>query len=154
MGLSEDEEQNLDKLDAVINRDGNLREKMTMIFNGTLFNAGTSKEQTKSSFTLKRLFTELGKKREAANPALQQLDMRSIRRMRGGDIYDVSRLMNEVGRVGLFKRNTAALGFSSRRYKPAKQQQALAISIMRQWASAPASAKRRCPCRTMAMGNS
>lgn len=122
IGLSEDEQVNLDNVDAVVNRDGNLREKMTMLFNATLFNAGTKAEDTKNSITLKRMFNEISPEQIANNEALGQLDMRSIKSLRNKDVFSIGNLIQKVGNIGLRKKLRAASAFSSRERKAKKDQ--------------------------------
>lgn len=108
-------------VDAVLNQDGNLREKMTMLFNATVYNAGRTAESTNSSFTLKRMFEQITDKEARGSDALKNLDMKTIKSLRGGDIYATGRLADKVGKRSYSSMFSAWRGFSSRKRRKAKK---------------------------------
>lgn len=111
-------------VDAVLNQDGNLRERMTMFYNAALYNAGRGEPQVSRSVTLKRLFGEITDKEAKSNPALKGLDMKTIKSLQGGDVYSTARMSDIVGKKSLFSRISALKGFTSRvrRTTPKKSQ--------------------------------
>jgi len=52
-------EQNLQNIDQVINGDGNLREQMTMLYNGMFINGGHTREQIAGSHSLKNMLLNI-----------------------------------------------------------------------------------------------
>lgn len=114
VGFSENEAENQQRVDEILNGDGNLREQMTMFFNASLFNAGTDKATTSQSVTLKRMFGEITPEQAQSDPALRSLDMVTIQELRKGDVYSINQMASVVGKKGIYSRLKSAPGFGSR----------------------------------------
>lgn len=110
-------------VNAVLNEDGNLREKMTMLFNATVYNAGRTEEKTNQSFTLKRLFMNISDKEARGNAALQGLNMKEIKNLRGGDIFATNRMADKMGKRSYSSLINAWKGFASRKVRQKKNGQ-------------------------------
>lgn len=72
----EADQRNMQTLDAVINGDGNLREQMTLLYNGMFINGGRSSEQIRTGTSLKGLFMGITRDRAAQSGSedLQGID--------------------------------------------------------------------------------
>lgn len=147
IGKSENEEENLDKVDAVINRDGNFREKMTMLFNAMLYNSSRG-DKSDDSITLKRMFVEIGKSRnlDKDTAAFQHLDLTAIQSLGGSkgdkDIYSTDRMMDKMGRLSRKEKRWAAQGISSRAKKSKDQQTGLGYEYYKKLGIKPSKRER------------
>ncbi len=107
---------------AVLNGDGNLREKMTMIFNSALMNGGMTDEQTSQSVSLKRVLRDVTREETEQNEGLSGLNMDAIEKVRkkGSDIFGIGRLVSKLGQTSLGEKISAFFGSKSRKRREAK----------------------------------
>ena len=97
----EAEQENMQTLDAVMNRDGNLREQMTLLYNGMFINGGSKKEDIQSGVSFKGVLQ--GVKRpgaEAAISPLSEINYDLLEGMtqyqEGKDVFDTYHLARDM----------------------------------------------------------
>jgi len=97
----EAEQENMQTLDAVMNRDGNLREQMTLLYNGMFINGGSKKEDIQSGVSFKGVLQ--GVKRpgaEAAVSPLSEINYDLLEGMtqyqEGKDVFDTYHLARDM----------------------------------------------------------
>ena len=87
-------------LDEVINGDGNLRERMTMLYNGMFINGGREKQQIAKSRSLKNLMAYITQDKIQNTEELQgvRLDLLEGMKQRGkrGDVFDIFSIARDL----------------------------------------------------------
>ncbi len=96
--------KNMQTLDAVMNVDGNLREQMTLLYNGMFINGGRSTSQIKNSTSLKRVFMEINRENAAEKNSedLMGIDFELLEGQgnyqNGKDVFDTYHLARDLER--------------------------------------------------------
>lgn len=96
--------KNMQTLDAVMNINGNLREQMTLLYNGMFINGGRSTDAIKKGTSLKRVFMEIDRDKaaEKGSDALQGIDFQLLegqgRYQAGKDVFDTYHLARDLER--------------------------------------------------------
>lgn len=89
-------------LDAVINGDGNLRERMTMLYNGMFINGGRNKEQIRNSHSLKNMMAYISEENMQNKPELAgvRMDLLSEMKQRTDkkDVFDTYSIARDLRR--------------------------------------------------------
>ncbi|MDE5589217.1 MAG: hypothetical protein K2J60_08780, partial [Acetatifactor sp.] len=79
-----------ENLDAVINGDGNLRERMTLLYNGMFVNGGRKKEDIATSHSLKNMMLHITENQRESIPELRGVRIDLLEEMeqrkKGGDV--------------------------------------------------------------------
>lgn len=87
-------------LNAVINGDGNLRERMTMLYNGMFVNGGRKKEEIAGSRSLKNMMAYITEDKLASTPELGGVQMELLKEMKqrkkGGDVFDTYSIARDL----------------------------------------------------------
>lgn len=95
-------EQDKANLDAVINGDGNLRERMTMLYNGMFINGGRSKDQIANSHSLKNMMAYIEQSDIDGKSELSgvRLDLLSEMKQRSNrkDVFDTFSIARDLKR--------------------------------------------------------
>lgn len=89
-----------ENLNQVINGDGNLRERMTMLYNGMFVNGGRGRDQIARSRSLKNMMAYISDKDRARSPELQgvRLDLLEGMKQRAkrGDVFDTFSIARDL----------------------------------------------------------
>lgn len=87
-------------LDAVINEDGNLRERMTLLYNGMFLNGGKTRREIAGSRSLKNLLANVTEEETGEDRELSGLRMDLLsgmkQRSKGGDIFDTYSIARDL----------------------------------------------------------
>ncbi len=89
-----------ENLDAVINGDGNLRERMTMLYNGMFVNGGRKKEEIAKSHSLKNMMLHITENEERNIPELHGVQIELLKEMKQrekeGDVFDTFSIARDL----------------------------------------------------------
>ena len=96
------DEVNKRKLDEIINGDGNLREQMTLLYNGMFINGGHSKEQIARGTSFKGVMQGITRERGMQNLDLMGIDYDLLegqsRYQKGEDVFDTKSMAMDLVR--------------------------------------------------------
>ncbi|MCD8068000.1 MAG: hypothetical protein LUE87_03770 [Lachnospiraceae bacterium] len=96
------QDRDRDNLDQVINGDGNLREKMTLLYNGMFINGGKNKEEIQNSRSLKNMLVNIDEDSQSASEELGGVSLNLLGEMRQrkkkGDIFDTYYIARDLKR--------------------------------------------------------
>lgn len=89
-----------ENLDAVINGDGNLRERMTLLYNGMFVNGGRKKEDIAISHSLKNMMLHITENQRESIPELQGVRIDLLEEMeqrkKEGDVFDTYSIARDL----------------------------------------------------------
>lgn len=89
-----------ENLDAVINGDGNLRERMTMLYNGMFVNGGRKKEDIATSQSLKNMMLHITENQRKSIPELKGVRIDLLEEMeqrkKEGDVFDTYSIARDL----------------------------------------------------------
>lgn len=106
----EADQRNMQTLDAVINGDGNLREQMTLLYNGMFINGGRSNAQIRTGTSMKGLFMGITREQaeQSGSEALQGIDFDLLEGQKnykdGKDVFSTYHLARDLERRSEEKR--------------------------------------------------
>ena len=98
----EADQANMETLDAIMNKDGNLREQMTLLYNGMFINGGRSSKQIKSGTSFKGLLMNISRKQagKSNSEALRGINFDLLEGLdqykKGKDVFDTYSMARDL----------------------------------------------------------
>ncbi len=94
--------QDREMLNAVINEDGNLREQMTLLYNGLFINGGRTTEEIEQSHSLKNMMAYMTEADKAKGGGLENVRLDVLnemgQRQKHGDVFDTFSIARDMKR--------------------------------------------------------